>query len=52
MELESEESECFNFSSDSIYDSVAYDPVKTRLSESEAEVEKQTNHKSRIEYLL
>ena len=26
----------FPFSSDSVYDSVAYDPVKTRLSESEA----------------
>ena len=26
-----------SISSDSIYDSVAYDPVKTRLSESEAE---------------
>ena len=27
----------FPFSSDSAYDSVAYDPVKTRLPESEAE---------------
>ena len=29
----------FPFSSDSAYDSVAYDLVKTRLSESEAEAE-------------
>ena len=29
----------FPFSSDSAFDSVAYDPVKTRLSESEAEAE-------------
>ena len=32
------------FSSDSTYDSNAHDPVKTRLSESQAEAEKQTNH--------
>ena len=32
------------FSSDSAYDSDAYDPVKTRLSESEAEAEEPTNH--------
>ena len=34
------------FSSDSAYDSDAYDPVKTRLSESQAEAEAQepTNH--------
>ena len=31
------------FSSDSAYDSDAYDPVKTRLSESQAEVEEPTN---------
>ena len=40
---------CFNgsrknqnvsISSDSVYDSVAYDPVKTRLSDSEAEARK------------
>ena len=30
-------------SSDSAYDSDAYDPVKTRLSESQAEVEEPTN---------
>ena len=36
----------FPFSSDSAYDSVAYDLVKTRLSESEAEVEDLTNHKT------
>ena len=29
----------------SVYDSVAYDPVKTRLSESEAEPEEPTNCK-------
>ena len=34
----------FPFSSDSVSDSVAYDPVKTRLSESEAEAEEQTNY--------
>ena len=34
----------FPFSSDSAYDSVAYDPVKTRLSKSEAEEEEPTNH--------
>ena len=37
----------FPFSSDSgisAYDSVVYDPVKTRLSESEAEAEEPTNH--------
>ena len=32
------------FSSDSAYDSDAYDPVKTRLSESQAEAEEPTNH--------
>ena len=41
-EFESEESN-ISISSDSIYDSVAYDPVKTRLSESEAEAEEPTN---------
>ena len=34
----------FPFSSDSAFDSVAYDPAKTRLSESQVEAEKQTNH--------
>ena len=29
---------------DTPYDSVTYDPVNTRLSESEAEAEEQTNH--------
>ena len=33
------------FSSDTAYDSVAYDLVKTRLSESEAEAEDPTNQK-------
>lgn len=40
MELKSEESE-YSISSDSIYKSVAYDPVRNRLLESEAE--EQTN---------
>ena len=34
----------FPFSSDSTYDSIVYDPVKTRLLESEAEAEEPTNH--------
>ena len=34
----------FPFSSDSAYGSVAYDPVKTILSESEAEADEPTNH--------
>ena len=34
----------FPFASDSAYDSVVYDLMKTRLSESEAEAEGQTNH--------
>ena len=34
---------------DSAYDSVAYDLVKTALSESEAEAEKQTNHNARFQ---
>ena len=34
----------FPFSSDSAYDSVAYDPVKTRLSDSEAEAKEPPNH--------
>ena len=37
----------FTISSDSVYDSVAYDSVKTRLSESESEAEEQNNHKLR-----
>ena len=37
-----------SFSSDSAYDSNAYDPVKTRLSESQAEAEEPTNHKARF----
>ena len=36
------------FSSDSAYDSDVYDPVKTRLLESQAEVEEPTNHKCRV----
>ena len=41
----------FPFSSDSAYDSVAYDLVKTSLSESEAELEGQTNHSARYHAL-
>ena len=41
------ESESESISSDSVYDSVAYDPVKTRLLESEAEAEEPTNRKAR-----
>ena len=41
MESESEESERFYFLSESAYDSDAYDPVKTRMLESQAEP---TNH--------
>ena len=33
-------------SSDSVYDSVTFDPVKTRLLESRAEVEELTNDKA------
>ena len=36
-----------SISSDSVYDSVAYDPVKTWLSESEAEAEEPANRKVR-----
>ena len=36
-----------SISSDSVYDSVAYDPVKTRLSESEAEAQEPTKYKVR-----
>ena len=37
----------FSISSDSAYDSVAYDPVKTGLSEWEAEAEDPINRKAR-----
>ena len=40
-----------SISSDSVYDSVAYDPVKTGLSESEAEAEEPTNRKARNQTL-
>ena len=46
-ESESEKSERLSISSDSVYDSVAYDPVKTMLSESEIEAGEPTNHKAR-----
>ena len=36
-----------SISSDSVYDSVAYDPVKTGLSESETGAEDPTNRKAR-----
>ena len=36
------------FSSYSAYDSDAYDPVKTRLSESQAEAKEPTNHNARF----
>ena len=36
----------FLFSSESIHDSVAYNPVKTRLLGLEAEVEEPTTHKA------
>ena len=45
-ESESEEWERFHFLSDSVYDCVAYDPVKTRLSETEAEAEEPANRKA------
>ena len=47
MSLTESVSEVVSVSSDSVYVSVAYDPVKTRLSESEAEAEEPTNHKAR-----
>ena len=41
-----------SIASNSVYDSIAScDPVKTRLSESEAEVEEQTKHKARKQTL-
>ena len=50
MESESEDQNV-SISSDSTYDSVTYDPVKTGLSESEAEVEDPTNHKAQNQTL-
>ena len=41
----------FPFSSDSAYDSVAYDPVKTRSTESQGEAEEQTNHSASVQTL-
>ena len=43
----SRENQNVTISSDSVYDSVAHDPVKTRLSESQVEAEQPTNHKAR-----
>ena len=42
----SEKNQNVSISSDSIYDSFAYDPVKTRLSEFEVEAEEPTNNKA------
>ena len=41
----------FPFSSNFAYDSIVYDPVKTRLSESEAEAEGETNQHARCRVL-
>ena len=38
-------------STDSLYDSVTYDPVRTRLSEWEAKVEEPTNRKAQNQIL-
>ena len=51
-ESESEKSERLSISSDSVYDSVAYDPVKTMFLESEIEAEEPTNQKARNRTLL
>ena len=40
-----------SISSDSIYDSIAYDPVKTRLAELEAEAEETANCKAQSQTL-
>ena len=40
------------FSSDSAYDSDAYDPVKTRLSESQAEAEAQEPTNRNVQFIL
>ena len=40
-----------SISSDFVYDSVSYDPVKIRLSESEADAEEPINRKTRIQTL-
>ena len=39
------------FSSDSVYDSVTYYPVRTRLLELKAEAEEPTNHKAQNQKL-
>ena len=43
--------EFVSISSDSVYESVVYDPVKNRLSELEAETEEPTNHKAKKQTL-
>ena len=40
-----------SISSDSVYDFVAYNPMETKLSESEAEAEEPANRKARIRTL-
>ena len=45
IENRSRRNQNVSISSDSVYDSVAYDPVKTCLSESEADGEEPTNRK-------
>lgn len=47
----SQKNQNVSISSESIYDSIAYDPVKTALSESEAEAEEQTKHKTKKQTL-
>ena len=42
----SQKNQNVSISSDSVCYSVVYDPAKTRLSESEAEVAEQINHKA------
>ena len=48
----SQKNQNVSISSDTIYDSIAYDPVKTALSESEAEAEEQTKHKKQTLWLV
>ena len=53
MKIESrsrKRSQSERFHSDSVYESVAYDPVKIRLSQSEAEAEESANCKPRVEH--
>ena len=43
--------EFVSISSDSVYESIVYDPLKNRLSELEAETEEPTNHKAKRQTL-